>query len=67
MAEIIPDSAVIEFLTSKGVQAEPPKSSTGTRERLMDGAITGLNPLVGAANIGHKQMGKGPKQQEWIS
>ena len=67
MAEIIPDYAIYDFLISKGVEVEPPKSSKDLRERVIDGAITGLNPLVGAANMGLKQMGQGSKQQEWIS
>ena len=67
MAEIIPDSAIYDFLTSKGVEVEPPKTNKDIKERLVDGAITGLNPLVGAANMGLKQMGKGSKQQEWTS
>ena len=50
MAEIIPDSAIYDFLTSKGVEVEPPKTNKDIKERLVDGAITGLNPLVGAAN-----------------
>ena len=67
MAEIIPDNAIYDFLVSKGVEVEPPKSSKDIKERVIDGAITGLNPLTGAANMGLKQMGQGSKQQEWIS
>ena len=70
MAEIIPDNAIYDFLVSKGVEVETPKSSKSSKDIknvLLDGAITGLNPLVGAANMGLKQMGKGSKQQEWTT
>ena len=67
MAEIIPDSAIYDFLISKGVEIEQPKTTKDIKERLLDGAITGLNPLVGGANMGIKQMVKGSKQQEWTS
>ena len=67
MPKIIPDSAIYDFLISKGVEVETPKTSKDLKERLIDGAITGLNPLVGAANMGLKQMGQGSKQQEWIT
>jgi len=67
MAKIIPDSAIYDFLISKGVEIEQPKTTKDIKERLVDGAITGLNPLAGAANMGLKQMGKGSKQQEWTT
>mgnify|MGYP003146718320 CR=1 FL=1 len=70
MAEIIPDNAIYDFLVSKGVEVEPPKSSKSSKDIknvLLDGAITGLNPLAGAANMGLKQMGQGSKQQEWTT
>ena len=67
MAEIIPDNAIYDFLISKGVEVEKPKSSKDLKGRVIDGAITGLNPLVGAANIGLKAIGGNAKQQEWIT
>ena len=48
MAEIIPDNAIYGFLVSKGVEVERPKSSKDKKNVLLDGAITGLNPLAGA-------------------
>ena len=67
MTEIIPDSAIYDFLIGKGVEVEPPKTSKDLKVRLIDGAITGLNPLIGAANMGLKQIGTDSKQQEWTS
>ena len=67
MAEIIPDNAIYDFLISKGIEVEKPKSSKDLKGRVIDGAITGLNPLVGAANIGLKAIGGNAKQQEWTT
>ena len=67
MAEIIPDNAIYDFLISKGIEVEKPKSSKDLKGRVIDGAITGLNPLVGAANIGLKAIKGNAKQQEWIT
>ena len=67
MADIIPDSAFYDFLISKGVDVEKPKRSRDTKGRVIDGVITGLNPIAGAANIGLKQMGQNSKLQEWTS
>ena len=61
MADIIPDTAIYDFLTSKGVEVDKPKSAKDVKGRVIDGAITGLNPIVGAANMGLKQMGQNSK------
>ncbi len=39
MKATIPDQAILDFLESKGVQAETPQSLAGKGEHLMDGAI----------------------------
>ena len=49
MAEIIPDNAIYDFLISKGVDVEKPKRSKDVKGRVIDGAITGLNPIAGAS------------------
>ena len=67
MADIIPDDAIYDFLISKGVDVDMPKRSKDVKGRVIDGAITGLNPIAGAANIGLKQMGQNSKLQEWTS
>ena len=67
MAEIIPNSAIYDFLISKGVDVEKPKRSKDIKGRVIDGAITGLNPIAGAANMGLKQIGQNSKLQEWTS
>ena len=67
MAEIIPDNAIYDFLISKGIEVEKPKSSNDLKGRVIDGAITGLNPIAGAANMGIKQIGQNSKLQEWTS
>ncbi len=67
MADIIPDIAIYDFLTSKGVEVDKPKSAKNVKGRVIDGAITGLNPIAGAANMGLKQMGHNSKLQEWTS
>ena len=67
MIEIIPDNAIYDFLISKGVDVEKPKRSKDIKGRVIDGAITGLNPIAGAANMGLKQMGQNSKLQEWTS
>ena len=46
MAEIIPDSAIYDFLITKGVDVEKPKRSKDIKGRAIDGAITGLNPIA---------------------
>ena len=56
MAEIIPDSAIYDFLISKGVDVEKPKRSKDVKGRVIDGAITGLNPITDAANMGLKKI-----------
>ena len=50
MAEIITDHAIYDFLVSKDVEVEPPKKSKDINERVIEGAITGLNPLAGTSN-----------------
>tara|TARA_Y100000739_G_C20247933_1_gene301966 strand:- start:322 stop:489 length:168 start_codon:yes stop_codon:yes gene_type:complete len=55
MAEIIPDNAIYDFLISKGVDVEKPKRSKDVKGRVIDGTITGLNPIAGAANMGLKK------------
>ena len=40
MAEIIPDKAIYDFLVSKGVEVELPKSSKDIKNVLWDGAIS---------------------------
>ena len=67
MADIIPDIAIYDFLISKGVEVDKPKSAKDVKGRVLDGAITGLNPVAGAANMGLKQMGQNSKLQEWTS
>tara|TARA_R100001440_G_scaffold40962_1_gene60735 strand:- start:149 stop:850 length:702 start_codon:yes stop_codon:yes gene_type:complete len=67
MADIIPDNAIYDFLISKGVDVEKPKRSKDLKGRVIDGAITGINPIAGAANIGLKQLGQSSKLQEWTS
>ena len=67
MAEIIPDNAIHDFLTSKGVEVDKPKRSKNVKGRVIDGAITGLNPIAGAANMGLKQIGHNSKLKEWTS
>ena len=49
MTEIIPDNAIYDFLISKGVDVEKPKWSKDLKGRVIDGAITGLNPIAGAS------------------
>ena len=56
MAEIIPDSAIYDFLISIGVEIGLPKTIKNIQEHLLDVAINGLNPLVCAANMGLKKM-----------
>ena len=65
MAEIIPNSAIYDFLISKGVDVEKPKRSKDVKGRVIDGAITGFNPIAGAANMGLKKIGQNSKLQEW--
>ena len=67
MADIIPDNAIYDFLISKGIDVEKPKRSKDLKGRVVDGAITGINPIAGAANIGLKQIGQNSKLQEWTS
>ena len=67
MAEIIPDSAIYDFLISKGVDVEKPKRSKDVKGRVIDGAITGLNPITDAANMGLKKIVQNSKLQEWTS
>ncbi len=67
MAEIIPDNAIYDFLISKGIEVEKPKILKDLKGRVIDGAITGLNPIAGAANMGLKQIGQNSKLQEWTT
>ncbi len=60
------DATVSEYLETKGVTCSPPSAKT-TREKLTEGLITGLNPLMGAANFAINQHGAGAKAQEWTS
>ena len=67
MADIIPDDAIYDFLISKGVDVNMPKRSKDVKGRVIDGAITGLNSIAGAANMGIKQIEQNSKLQEWTS
>ena len=60
------DATVSEYLGTKGVICSPPSSKT-TRDKLTEGLITGLNPLMGAANFAINQHGAGAKAQEWTT
>tara|TARA_Y100001968_G_C19206822_1_gene642706 strand:- start:201 stop:761 length:561 start_codon:yes stop_codon:yes gene_type:complete len=50
MAEIITFNAIYDFLVSKDIKVEPPKTSTDIKERVIEGAITGLNLSAGTSN-----------------
>ena len=50
MAEIINFNAICDFLLSKDVSVEPPKTSKDLKEGVIKGATTGLNPLAGTSN-----------------
>ena len=50
MADIITCNAIYDFLVSKDIEVEPLKTSTDIKERVIEGAITGLNPSAGTSN-----------------